>query len=135
MNDEIQLQLTDDKTVSVEVQGLCYRHAMNAGAEIWTNDPWFVCSFSWNKSSDKGVVNFMPRKVSRLQSVSCIADSAPSLLPPLIFIYTCIVIVKLYFNKLYMSLPNIKSDLFLVNKWLWQAVFGKNVAEQAALEL
>lgn len=34
-----------------------------------------------------------------------------------------------------MSLPNIKSDLFLVNKWLWQAVFGKNVAEQAALEL
>lgn len=77
----------------------------------------------------------MPRKVSRLQSVSCIADSAPSLLPPLIFIYTCIVIVKLYFNKLYMSLPNIKSDLFLVNKWLWQAVFGKNVAEQAALEL
>ena len=77
----------------------------------------------------------MPRKVSHLQSVSCIDHSAPSLLPPLIFIYTCIVIVKLYFNKLYMSLPNIKSDLFLVNKWLWQAVFGKNVAEQAALEL
>lgn len=29
-----------------------------------------------------------------------------------------------------MSLPNIKSDLFLVKKWLWQAMFGKNVAEQ-----
>lgn len=77
----------------------------------------------------------MPRKVSHLQSVSCIALYAPSLLPPLIFIYTCTVIVKLDFNKLYMSLPNIKSDLFLVKKWLWQALFGKNVAEQAALEL
>ena len=77
----------------------------------------------------------MPRKVSHLQGVTCIALYAPSLLQPFIFIYTHVVIVKLYFNKLCMSLPNIKNDLFLVSKRHWQAVFGKNVAEQAALEL
>lgn len=76
----------------------------------------------------------MPGKVSHLQSVTFIALYAPSLLHPLIFIHTCIVIVRLYFNKLYMSLSNIKNDLFLANKRHWQAVFGKNVAEQVALE-
>ena len=55
MSDEIQLQLTDDKTGSVEVQGLFYSHMLNAGAEIRADDLWFVCSFSRNKSSDSSV--------------------------------------------------------------------------------